>query len=164
MREPIADRPELPPGYLEEKRLPFAWARARLVHSPNYWVATVTPEGRPHVRPVWGVWHEDDALYFGTGARIAVHLARDPAVSIHLESADECVIVEGEASQIQDPSGLGPVIAQYDAKYSWQMKPAPGEFWRVTPRRAFGWLCDGSGEDGGAAFSATATRWRFDIG
>jgi len=32
----------------------------------------------------------------------------------------------------------------------------------VRPRVAFGWLCDGSGLDGGTLFSQTATRWTFD--
>jgi hypothetical protein len=28
-------------------------------------------------------------------------------------------------------------------------------------RVAFGWVCDGSGEDGGALFQLSATRWKF---
>jgi len=39
---PRTDRPEMPGGYLEEKRLPWAWAEQRLVAARNYWVATVT--------------------------------------------------------------------------------------------------------------------------
>ena len=31
----------------------------------------------------------------------------------------------------------------------------------LEPRRAFGWVVDGSGLDGGALFSGTATRWVF---
>jgi len=32
--------------------LSWQWAVERLVASPNYWVATVWPNGQPHVMPV----------------------------------------------------------------------------------------------------------------
>jgi hypothetical protein len=34
--------------------------------SPTQWLATVRPDGRPHVMPVWAIW-VDDAFYFVTG-------------------------------------------------------------------------------------------------
>jgi hypothetical protein len=34
--------------------------------SPTHWLATVRPDGRPHVMPVWAIW-VDDAFYFVTG-------------------------------------------------------------------------------------------------
>ena len=160
---PRADRPDIPAGYLEPKLLPWAWAEARLEDSANYWIVTVTPGGRPHARPVWDAWHEG-ALYFGTGGRIAVNLDHRAEVSVNLESGDDCVILEGTAERVHDPSGLGPVLARYEEKYHWKMEPAPGEFWIVRPRVAFGWVCDGSGLDAGALYSATATRWTFDVG
>ncbi len=36
--------------------LPWSWAVERLQRSHDYWVATVRPDGPPHVMPVWGVW------------------------------------------------------------------------------------------------------------
>ena len=33
-----------------------------------YWITTVRADGRPHVTPLIGVWH-DGALHFTTGAR-----------------------------------------------------------------------------------------------
>lgn len=159
--EPRADRPDIPGGYLQPRLLAWAWAEARLEQSANYWIATVTPRGRPHARPVWGVWHEG-ALYFGTGARIATNLAHGAAVSVNLESGDECVIVEGRAEPVAGLSDLGPVLARYEEKYHWKLEPAPGEIWRVRPRVAFGWLCDGTGLDGGVLYSQTATRWTFE--
>ena len=38
--------------------LPWAWAEERLIRSRSYWVATVWPDGRPHVSPVWGAWFD----------------------------------------------------------------------------------------------------------
>ena len=56
MSEPNARRPYMPgygivgPG---EGRglLPWSWAEERLIASHDYWVATVWPDGRPHVMP-----------------------------------------------------------------------------------------------------------------
>ena len=48
--------------------LPWDWARERLALSHDYWLATVWPNGRPHVTPVWGVWR-DDALWFSCSRR-----------------------------------------------------------------------------------------------
>ncbi|HSJ98265.1 MAG TPA: pyridoxamine 5'-phosphate oxidase family protein [Myxococcota bacterium] len=159
-RVPAADRPSIPGGYLEPKLLAWPWAEERLVRSRNYWVATTTAAGAPHARPVWGVWL-DARLYFSSGSRIRRHLEARSAVSAHLESGDECVIVEGTASLLVAPDLAARVTAAYNEKYRWALEPRPGEFFEVRPRVVFGWLCDGSGLDGGALFSQTATRWRF---
>lgn len=48
--------------------LPWSWATERLVAARNYWIATTRANGRPHCRPVWGVWFEGVGLYFSTGS------------------------------------------------------------------------------------------------
>ena len=63
---------------------------------------------------------------------------------------------------LQDEASARRVTAAYNEKYHWNMEPRPGEFFEVRPRVMFGWLCDGSGRDGGALFSQTATRWSFE--
>jgi hypothetical protein len=80
---------------------------------------------------------------------------------VNLESGDECVIVEGTASELRDPEATGQVTEAYNLKYNWDMEGKPGKFFAVNPRIVFGWLCDSSGCDGGALFSQTATRWSF---
>ena len=160
-QEPRSQRPEMPPGYLSSKLLAWPWAEARLVESRNYWVTSVTPHGRPHARPVWGVWI-DGRLYFSSGSRIRFNLERGSAVSVHLESGDECVILEGRAALMYDDTLTRRVATAYNEKYHWNMQAEPGEFFEVRPRIVLGWLCDGSGRDGGALFSQTATRWSFE--
>lgn len=160
-RMPRVERPEMPGRYLAPKLLAWPWAEARLEASRNYWVSTVTAAERPHARPVWGVWLEG-CLYFSSGSRIRRHVERHPAVCVNLESGDECVILEGEAVPLLADATTRRVTEAYNAKYHWNVEPAPGEFFEVRPRVVFGWLCDGSGHDGGALFSQTATRWRFE--
>ena len=50
-----------PPGDL----LPWSWAEQQLVTARTYWIATTRPDGRPHCRPVWGVWLPD-GFWFST--------------------------------------------------------------------------------------------------
>ena len=163
--QPVADRPRMFGGHPEPALLPWRWATERLLAARHYWVATTRPDGRPHSRPVWGVWH-DGAVWFSTGSLAAAHLATRPAVTVHLESGGEVVILEGTASQVADVDVLTPVADAYGDKYRWELDPAhpPGPFFAVTPEVAFGWVSDPSGLDGGAAFGGTATRWRFPSG
>src|SRR4030042_4377727 len=68
---PEASRPYMPGyGILEADAgrglLPWSWATERIAKSHNYWVATTSPDGRPHVMPGWGGWL-DDGVYFSTG-------------------------------------------------------------------------------------------------
>jgi hypothetical protein len=160
-RAPEAERPRIPGGYLKEKLLSWSWAEARLVESRNYWVATVTPGGGPHARPVWGVW-VDQRFYFSSGSRIRKHLVARPRISVNLESGDECIILEGTTAELGEDARIRDVTAAYNAKYNWNLEPRAGELFEVQPRVVFGWLCDGSGLDGGALFSQSATRWLFD--
>lgn len=160
-QKPRTQRPAMPGGYLSAKLLAWPWAEARLVESRNYWIASVTDKGAPHARPVWGVWL-DGRFYFSSGSRIRTNLERASAVSVNLESGDECVILEGTATLVLDIATAERIAAAYNEKYDWDLEAKPGEFFEVRPRVAFGWLCDGSGLDGGALFSQTATRWVFD--
>jgi hypothetical protein len=156
--EPEATRPDMPYG-TGGKLLPWRWAEERIEVSANYWIATMTADGKPHCRPVWGAW-VNDAFYFSTGSRIGTHLRRDPRISVNLESGDEAIIFEGTAEVVTDAAELALVLAAYNPKYNWDMTD-DGSFWRVRPHVVFGWICDGSGLDGGALYSGTATRWIF---
>jgi hypothetical protein len=150
-------------GHLDPVRLPWGWAEARLVAARNYWIATTRPDGRPHTRPVWGVWTEG-AFFFSTGSLAAENLRASGEITVHLESGSETVIVEGVAEPVSDLPAVERAIALYNEKYGWDIDPhdMPGPLYAVRPRVAFGWLSDDSGLDRGAAFHGTATRWRFD--
>src|SRR5262249_17191311 len=61
VNEPIASRPHMPgygtlPAGEGGGLLPWSWAEERLARSHDYWLATVTPDGAPHLMPVWAVW------------------------------------------------------------------------------------------------------------
>lgn len=145
-------------------RIEFPWpyVRHQLERARSYWICTVRPDGRPHSAPVWGVW-VGGRLWFGTSPEAvkARNLAADPRVSVHLESAEDCVILEGTV-EVVPVADLPPGVAvRYAAKYvlpdGTPVRPdaeAGGSMWAVTPERGHTWL--------EAVFPQTMTRWRFD--
>ncbi|HEV8633860.1 MAG TPA: pyridoxamine 5'-phosphate oxidase family protein [Chloroflexota bacterium] len=174
-KDPVA---ELQPQFSSDGVTPTAWAeaRGRLEGAHIYWLATVRPDGRPHVTPLFSVWL-DGALYFctGPGERKAKNLARNP----HCVITTGCNVlggldlaVEGDAAKVSDEAKLRRVADGYAAKYADAAGADLGDDWRftvrdgawyggggnmalvyeVTPTTAFGF---GKGE----AFSQT--RWRF---
>jgi PPOX class probable F420-dependent enzyme len=165
MAEPIASRPYMPGyGTLDAHQgtglLPWSWARERLERSHDYWVATVRPDGRPHVMPVWGVW-SDQALWFSSSrrSRKARNLDVNPSCAITTDNALEPVVIEGEAVLVEDPAAIADFVAQVNAKYgtdySIDFFRAPSNAcYRVRPVWAFG-LAE-------ADFTGSPTRWIFD--
>jgi nitroimidazol reductase NimA-like FMN-containing flavoprotein (pyridoxamine 5'-phosphate oxidase superfamily) len=158
--EPVADRPGMPEGYLEGAPLPWKWAEEQLADARSYWVTTIGPRGRPHVRPVWGVWL-DGTIQFSTGARHGTNIERDARITVNLESGDDCVIVEGECAAVTDEAARRAFATAYEPKYSW---PMPLDFvdvvYVVRPRVVFGWIATDIAPQA-TLFGATATRWRF---
>ena len=163
--EPVAE-----PFNADETRPLITWAEAsrRLAEAHWYWLATVRPDGRPHVVPVLAVWL-DGALHFSTGpaSRKGRNLARDTRCVIAVDSDVLHLVVEGEAAKVSDRARLQRVSEAYASKYGWQVTvrdnaldgdgaptagPPPYEVYEVTPTLAFGF---------GTDESLGATRWRF---
>ena len=159
--EPTAERPGMPSGYgiaQGHDWTPMAWSTVneQLATAHNYWICTTRPDGRPHAMPVWGIWL-DGAVYFSTdrASRKARNLAANPALTVHLESGDEAVILEGKAEEANDSALLARYVDAYDAKYSFRPDPqAPGQVtYALRLRSVLAWL--------ERDFTNTATRWRF---
>lgn len=155
---PQAERPSMTPGYgiaaSAEGLLEWAWADAQLAASRNYWVATTRNDGRAHVSPVWGVW-TDGALWFSTDGKSVKgrNLAARPDVTVHLESGDDVVIIEG---RVETPAVPDAVNDAYAAKYGGIKLtggPEGSPVYRLRPDVALGWL--------ESDYPNTATRWRF---
>jgi hypothetical protein len=160
MADPVAERPNMPEGYLDEAPLPWRWAEEQLLNARNYWITTIGPNGRPHVRPVWAVWL-DDSVQFSTGARHAANIARDPRVTVNLESGDDCVIIEGVGETTTDEAQRQAFVDAYGPKYDWTMTLDFADvLYIVRPKIALGWIAIDIAQEA-TLFGATATRWRF---
>lgn len=133
--------------------LPWSFVQERMTMAWNYWLASVTPEGKPHAAPVWGIWVED-RFYFSTGAgsRKGRNLARNPEAVIHLESGDEAVILEGVVEAVSPGSLFDELDRQYYDKYSVHLD-TDNPVYGLAARKAFAWR--------ERDFPTSATRWRF---
>jgi PPOX class probable F420-dependent enzyme len=160
--EPTRSRPGMDASYglsdATEGMLDWDWVRGQLLQARNYWVCTVRENGGPHAAPVWGIWDED-ALFFATGKRSLKgrNLARDPRLSLHLESGDEVVIVEGKVVVETNTSRLNRVADAYEQKYEYRpnVPAGEGEVWyRVVNEKALAWL--------ESDFPTTAARFTWE--
>ncbi len=165
MTQPRRSRPHIPDYGIatdEEGMLTWEWAIEQLAGAALYWMATTRPDGRPHVKPVWGVV-VDGRIYLETGpqTRGGRNLEANPAIAVHIERGDNVVIVEGMAEKaFALPSDLAARLAQaYGAKYGARgYQPTAEQYTRdqsglytVRPRVAFGF----------SDFVKDATRWTF---
>ena len=140
-----------------------SWAEvaARLEAARSYWLGTCDQGGSPHAVPVWGVVLRGD-LYFFSERRTAKarHVAANAQVVVHLESADNVVIVNGYLEDLGLPQGqvdvLGALEAKYsdpaDARYLPSADPDFNVLWRLRPRRAMLWRLD--------EYDDSQARWR----
>lgn len=133
--------------------LPWSFVEERATRSTNYWISSTRPDGRPHAAPVWGLWHAG-AFYFSTGdlSRKGRNIAVNPAISMHLESGAEAVMLEGDAQEVKDKSVLKDLDKAYKVKYGMKMQ-GPGVIYKLNTRRAFAWREHD--------FPQSATRWVF---
>lgn len=160
--EPVASRPHMP-GYGTlgpdegSGLLPWSWALERLTGSHDYWLATVSPDGLPHVMPVWAVWLEA-ALWFSSshGSRKARNLAERPLAALTTEAPLEPVVAQGPVERVGD-AGVASFVDAVNAKYGTAYDLgffAGSSCFRLTPRVVFGL--------DSADFTGSPTRWLFD--
>src|SRR5712692_4261954 len=165
-----------PPIPWEEahKRLQQGFSQAPKTGGPDRhtaWLATVRPDGKPHVMPI-GILFLDDAFYFNTGpkTRKARNIARNPNCVITIATHEFDFVVEGPARRIVDHAGLqriadafkkqgweptvveGGLTAEYSAPSA---GPPPWNVYEVKPEAIFAL---GTSEPFGA------TRWHFQTG
>ncbi len=139
--------------------LHWDWATERLVESHDFWLATVHPDGRPHVMAVWAVWLHD-ALWFSSSVRSRKYrnLCADPRATATTDDPHHPVVLEGRVAIVTDPTQIGRFLDASNAKYATTyepdfLDPAVNGTLRLDPDWAFA-LDD---ED----FTGTPTRWTF---
>lgn len=150
MQTPEAIRPRFPTGYIEDAKsfVPWSHVEQRLTNAINYWLCTVRPNGRPHAIPKWAVYVAEKIYFDGSPeTRHARNITAQPAVTVHLESGSDVVIVDGMARAIDRPApALAEAIAQaYRAKYT-ALGYAPtadawdnGGLFEITPHTVIAW-------------------------
>ena len=163
MPEPRASVPKM--GFPAERPELHQWSESKgiLEKASTYLLATVRPDGRPHVTPLWGVWL-NDALYFATSeeSRKGKNMAVNPRCAVSVSHGDLNLVVEGRVSIVRDEAQLQKVLESYTPKYDLPMVVRDGGVYMdngdggavyvLEPEVGFSFT-----EEGGFA----ATRWRF---
>ena len=134
------------------------------------WLATIDPDGRPHVTGVGALW-VDGSFWFETGERTRKgrNLARDPRCTLSVATHAFDLIVDGTAERVTDPSTVAAMAGHWVAQ-GWPARvdpsgvaltadysapsagPPPWSVYRLVVDQA---VAVATVEPGGA------TRWRF---
>jgi nitroimidazol reductase NimA-like FMN-containing flavoprotein (pyridoxamine 5'-phosphate oxidase superfamily) len=145
-------RPFIPDYGIETSEkgiLEWDFVEKELLDSKQYWLSTVTPEGKPHAIPIWGVWF-NTIFYFGGGPKTKnrKNLEKNPNIVVHTESGARAVIIEGIVELETDEKINNEIIKIYKEKYKLD-HPAP--FWKVEPIKVLAWTIDD--------YAGTPTKW-----
>lgn len=153
---------------------PIPWSRAleqlEAGSVNSFWLATVSPDGRPHAAAVGALWVEG-LLYFTSGpqTRKSRNLAHNPACVFAVTLPDLDLAIEGEAVRVTDEADLQRLAQLYSAQ-GWPARasddgaltaeysapsagPPPWFLYVVKPKTAYGVA---TAEPNGA------TRWQFE--
>ena len=164
MTNPKVSRPDFPKGYVDNPSsyVDWSWVAAQLTESKNYWLCSVRPDGRPHAIPRWAVYLDGKIYYDGSPeTRHALNIVANTHVSLHLESGDQVIILEGTSAPAGKPSAaLANRLAEsYRNKYfeSHGYSPQPnqwneGGLYVFTPRQCIAWT----------QFTADPTKFIFE--
>ena len=113
----------------------------RLDSERNIWLATVRPDGRPHLIPIWFVWL-NTRFYLCTGKASVKgrNLQANPNLVLALEDGSKPLIAEGTATLL-DPPFAPELAAAFQAKYDWDMRHSDqyNMVVEVTPQRWLQW-------------------------
>ncbi len=113
----------------------------KLESQPNIWFGSVRSDGRPHLAPVWFVWHAGK-IYIGTDPKSVKsrNIRRDGRVVLALEDGTHPVICEGRAQPIAKPWSE-PLLAAFFKKYEWDMNKEEqyNEVIEITPEKWLTW-------------------------
>src|SRR6266404_3289823 len=98
-----------------QSRLEEGFTQAPDTGGPNRhtcWLATINPDGSPHVTGVGALWAEG-CFWFETGkaTRKGRNLARDPRCTLSVAAQEFDLVVEGEATLVTDPATVAGMAA-----------------------------------------------------
>ncbi len=114
----------------------------RLTREANIWLATVRPDGRPHLIPIWFAWHDGKVWISTLESQKVRNIRREPRVTVSLEDGVSPVILEGTAAIENDPATRDALAPLFAAKYDWDFRSDPdGDYLliAITPTRLLNW-------------------------
>lgn len=138
----------------KENLVSWDFVSEHMLNSRHYWISTVYPDQRPHVVPVWGIWHQNRFHFEGSMQTAwGKNILNNPQVTVHLPDGDKVVILDGTAHLIQDDEISGDDWDLLDKTFQRKYQVDVGSpYIYVKPTRVLAW--------NGEALT-TMTRWTF---
>ncbi len=137
-----------PRATLDLARPEHAHLQERLERDLILWFSSTRPDGRPHLVPVWFLWHAGDVLIFSQPNQKVRNLRIQPAVMLALDNTDDgedVALIEGVAALLPAGEALTAELPAYARKYAEElaaMGQTPAEMAqsytqaiRITPTR-----------------------------
>ena len=114
---------------------------ARLDDEKNIWLASVRPDLKPHLVPVWFIW-DDQTFYMCIYSKSVkfLNIAQNGLVSIALENGSTPVICEGLTERLARPWPEN-IVKQFKEKYDWDIETDKeyDELVRISPQKWLIW-------------------------
>jgi pyridoxamine 5'-phosphate oxidase-like protein len=108
--------------------LDWAEVESRLTTDGWRWLATVRPDGAPHVMPVFGAWSESVVFVASKDtARKSRNLDADGRCVLATDVEGVHLVVEGEARRVHDEATLEHASAAFERVYGWPTTVAGDE-------------------------------------
>lgn len=114
---------------------------SRLEKEKNIWLATMRPDGRPHLVPVWFVWQKSEFFICVSSTSVKYkNIVQNGAVSLALEDGSTPVICEGGAVVVERP-WPGEINQEYKRKYDWEINTNTeyDALLRILPQKWLNW-------------------------
>ena len=113
----------------------------RMETQQNIWFCSVRFNRRPHLAPIWFVWHKDK-LYVSTEPNSVKsrNVRHNSRVVLALEDGTHPVICEGQAQLLQPPWPED-LLAAFLKKYEWNLNEEAqyNQVIEVTPEKWLNW-------------------------
>ena len=111
------------------------------------WYASVRPDGRPHIAPIWFVWVDNAAWMMTTPKTVrARNLTTSDQASIAAPDTKSPLLMEGRSERVSEAPEA--VRKAFLDKYEWKLGADDPEYSfliRFVPNKAIAWTTSGSG-------------------
>ncbi len=105
------------------------------------WFSSIRPDGRPHLVPIWFVWHAE-RIYVSTDPKSvkSKNIRANPRVTLALEDGAHPVICAGTAQAVAAPCAED-LKAVFFQKYEWDLDKEQqyNELIEVVPAKWLSW-------------------------
>ncbi len=100
-------------------------------------------DGRPHLIPIWFVWHEGKVwICTPKDSQKVININKNPQVAVALEEGTHPVILEGTAVLREEASMRDALAPVFERKYEWDFRTddeADYHLVEITPSKILSW-------------------------